>query len=426
MSELAEVAAKRAVARSAAAGAPTGSIESRRSWVAAFVCLALLSVSFGSPLLAIVGLKPIGEDLGTPRQLVALAGSLTWLGTGAGGILMGQVAERFGIRITIIFGAVMIAVGLAISAAGNIWAVLVGHALFVGMLGNGAIYPPLLVYISRWFDRRRGTAIALIWSGQYIAGIAWPIVFEHAMAGYGWRATMVGFAAVMVVAVTVAALFLEAPPEATADPHFADTPERRMVLGMRPNTVLAIIAIAGFCCCIPMAIPQNHLVAFCSDVGIPAAQGAAMLSVLQAGALVSRMGWGWLTDRIGGLLTVLFASACQALAVAGFLATQDEAGLFMISAAYGLGFSGIIPAYVVAIRELFPPREAAWRVPSMLFVSMGGMAVGTWLAGALFDYFGFYAPAFAVGVLFNLVNLALIGFLLLRQHRGGAVRPAYA
>jgi MFS family permease len=402
------------------------SIETRDSWTAAWIVLALLSVSYGSPLLSVVGLKPITADLGTKRELVALATALTWLGTGMGGIVMGQVAERLGLRVTVIFGTAMIAVGLGISASGNIWALLIGHALFIGFLGNGALYPPLLVYVSRWFDRRRGTALALISSGQYIAGMTWPSVFEHVMAAEGWRLTMVGFAGILVVTVPVAAMFLHrAPPTPLSGDAGLDR-ARLEQLGMRPNTVLWIIAAAGFCCCIPMAIPQGHLVAFCSDVGIPAAQGAAMLSVLQASAFVSRMGWGWLTDRIGGLRTVLLGSACQGLAIAAFLTTQDERGLFAISAAYGLGFSGIIPAYVVAIRDLFPSREAAWRVPTVLFVSMSGMAVGSWLAGALYDHFGFYAPAFASGVLFTIANLGLIGFLVLRQHSARDVRPALA
>jgi MFS family permease len=404
----------------------TASIESRQSWTAAWVTLGLLTVCFGSTLAVVVGLKPITEDLGTTRQLVALAGALTWFGTGIGGIVMGPVADRLGIRLTVVFGAAMIALGLVVSASGDIGAILIGHALFVGLLGNGALYAPILVYISRWFDRRRGTALALIWSGQYIAGVAWPTLFERAMTAYGWRATMVGFAAVVVIAVPIAAWFLQRPPEPAAVFGLAEGGRRRMLLGLRPNTVLAILCIAAFACCVPMAIPQGHLVAFCSDLGIPAAQGAAMLSVLQAGALVSRMFWGWITDRIGGLLTVLAASACQALAVAAFLATQDEAALFAISAAYGLGFSGLIPAYIVAIRELFPSREASWRVPSLLFVGMSGMAFGGWFAGALYDHFGFYAPAFASGVLFNLCNLALVGFLVLRQRRAGGLRAVLA
>jgi MFS family permease len=420
-----------AAARSAASTAagpmasPVASIESRESWLAAWVTLALLSVSFGAMLLAAVGLKPITEDLGTTRQLVALAGALTWLGTGIGGIVMGRVAERLGIRYTVIFGAAMIGLGLAISAGGDIGAILVGHVLFVGVLGSGTLYAPILVYISRWFDRRRGTALALIWSGQYIAGIVWPTLFERAMTAYGWRATMAAFAVVVTVALPVAALFLPLAPPAPPAFGFADAGRRREVLGMRPNTVLAILCVAIFACCVPMAIPPGHLVAFCSDIGIPAAEGAAMLSVMQAGALTSRMFWGWLSDRVGGLNTVLAASACQALAIAAFLATQNEAGLFAISAAYGLGFSGLIPAYIMAIRELYPSREASWRVPTLLFIGMGGMAFGGWFAGALYDHFGFYAPAFAIGALFNLANLVLIGFLVLRQRWGGAL-PAMA
>jgi len=403
----------------------SASIESRGSWIAAGATLALLSVSYGSPLLVVVGLKPITEDLGTVRQMVALVVALTWLGTGAGGILMGWVAERTSIRFTVIFGTVMIALGLAVSASGNIWAILAGHTLLIGLLGNGALFPPLLVYVSRWFDRRRGTALALISSGQYVAGMVWPVLFERAITDYGWRVTMIGYAVIMLLVIPpIALLFLHRPPEVPTS-FFRDgtADEQRFVLGLRPNVVLAILSIAGFCCCIPMSIPQGHLVAFCSDIGIAAVQGAAMLSVLQAAAFVSRMFWGWLSDRIGGLLTVLLGSACQALAIAAFMATQDEAGLFAISAAYGLGFSGIVPAYVMAVRDLFPAREASWRVPTVLFVSMGGMAFGSWFAGALYDHFGFYTPAFLSGVIFNLANLVLLGFLVTRQRWTGGLRP---
>src|SRR3954453_5739904 len=403
----------------------SASIESRGSGIAAGVSLALLSVSYGSPLLIVVGLKPITEDLGTARQMVALAGALTWLGTGLGGILMGQVAERIGMRATVIIGAVMIAAGLAVSASGDIWAVLLGHTFLVGLLGNGALYPPLLVYVSRWFDRRRGTALALISSGQYIAGMAWPTLFERARPDYGWRATMIGWAVVMLVAIPpIAFLFLHRPPEVpTSFFREGTAEERRVVRGLRPNVGVAILGIAGFCCCVPMALPQGHLVAFCSDIGIAAVQGAAMLSVLQGAAFLSRMLWGWLSDRIGGRTAALLGSACQSVAIALFMATQDEAGLFVVAAAYGFGFSGIIPAYVVAIRELFPAREASWRVPMVLFVSMAGMAFGGWFAGALYDHFGFYAPAFLTGVIFNLANLALVGFLVMRQRWSGGLRP---
>ena len=395
------------------------SIESLSSWVAAAITTAILAISYGAPLLVVVGLKPITASLGTERSVVALAGALVWVGTGMGGIVMGWLADRIGVRPTVVFGALMTALGLTVSTTGRVWALFLGHAILIGLLGNSAHLPPLVVYISRWFDHRRGTAVALIWSGQYIAGLLWPTVFERAMTQFGWQATMRGYAVVVAAAILPMALLLRPPPTpsraAAAAGQGARHPGR--ALGLPANLVQTLLSAAGFLCCVPMAIPAGHLVAFCSDLGFPAARGAAMLSVLLGSALVSRLFWGWLADRIGGLGTLLASSACQALAIAAFTATQDEAGLFAVSAAYGLGFSGIFPAYVLAVRELFPSAEASWRVPTLLFVSMSGMAFGGWFAGALYDHFGFYTPAFAAGAVFNAANLVIIGFLVTRQAR---------
>jgi MFS family permease len=394
------------------------SIEGRASWIAALLTTAVLAISYGAPLIVVVGLKPIAASLGADRQTVALAGALVWIGTGMGGIMMGWIADRVGVRAVVVFGAAMVALGLAVSSLGQIWALFLGHALLIGLLGNAAHFPPLVVYVSRWFDRRRGAAVALISSGQYIAGMIWPTVFEHGIAEFGWQATMLGYSLVAVAAIVPMALFLAPPPPplpSLAAPAPVGVRARPRTLGLPPNLVQGLLCVAGFLCCVPMAMPAGHLVAFCSDLGIPAAQGAAMLSVLLGSAFVSRLFWGWLADRIGGLGTVLAGSACQTLAIAAFTMTQDEAGLFAIAAAYGLGFSGIVPAYVLAVRELFPSSEASWRVPTLLFTSMGGMAFGGWFAGALYDHFGYYAPAFTAGALFNMANLAVIGFLVLRQ-----------
>jgi len=247
----------------------------------------------------------------------------------------------------------------------------------------------------------------------------WPTVFERAMTQFGWQATMLGYAVVVAAAIVPMALFLQPPPQPSraAAAMGGGRQRRARALGLPANLVQTLLCAAGFLCCVPMAMPAGHLVAFCTDLGIPAAHGAAMLSVLLGSAFVSRLFWGWLADRIGGLGTLLAGSMCQALAIVAFTTTQDEVGLFAISAAYGLGFSGIVPAYVLAVRELFPSAEASWRVPTLLFISMSGMAFGGWFAGALYDHFGFYAPAFAAGALFNVANLVVIGFLVTRQAR---------
>jgi MFS family permease len=403
-------------------------IDGRGAWIAGCAALAVLSVSYGSPLLIVVGLKPITAGLGTIREVTSGAASLTWVGTGLGGILMGWLADRIGIRRTVMFGTAMIAAGLAVSAVGSVWTLYLGHGLLLGLLGNGAMFPPLLVYVSRWFEKRRGTALALIASGQYIAGMIWPAVFELAIARYGWQATMLGYGLVTLALIPpVALLMLHPPPSPSYAGGSAATPRvRGRTLGMPANLVLILLGIAGFCCCVPMALPQSHLVAFCSDIGIPASKGALMLSVMTAAAFISRQFWGWLADRVGGLLTLLFGSACQAVTIGAFLLTQNEAGLFAVSAAFGLGFSGIVPAYVLIVRELFPAAEASWRVPTVLFIAMSGMAFGSWFGGALYDYFGYYAPAFATGAAFNVANLMIVGFLLLRQGWRGGMRPAMA
>src|SRR5215469_11957826 len=394
------------------------SVESRASWVAASITLVILSISYGAPLVVVVGLKPIAASLGADRSVVALAASLIWLGTGLGGIVMGRMADRVGMRPVAIFGAAMTALGLAVSAIGQTWALVIGSAVLIGLLGNSAHFPPLVTYVSRWFDRQRGTAVALISSGQYIAGVVWPTVFERGLAQFGWQATMLGFGVLVAAAIVPLALFLRPPPPPSlAELSACGAVHRSQALGLPANIVQTLLCAAAFLCCVPMAMPAGHLVALCSDLGIPASRGAAMLSLLLACAFVSRMFWGWLTDRIGGLGAVFAGSACQAVAIAAFTVTQSEAGLFAISAAYGLGFSGIIPAYVIAIREFFPSADASWRVPTLLFTGMAGMAFGGWFAGALYDRFGFYAPAFAAGALFNLANLGVVGFLVVRMAR---------
>ncbi len=396
---------------------PSSSVETKASWVVAAAALWALMMSFGAAWITAVALKDIAGEVDGVRSIPALAGALAWLGSGVGGIMMGRIADRIGTRWTVTFGALMIAVGLALSSLGPTFPLLVGHGLFIGLIGLAGINAPLYVYVSRWFDKRRGSALALISSGTYLAGALWPPVFERAIALVGWRETMLWYAALeILIVVPVALIFFGHPPEVihpTPTPAPGSAPAR--VLGLPPNVVFALMCTASIMCCLPMAMPQGHLVAFCSDLGITRSTGALMLSVLLGTAFLSRQIWGAISDRIGGLMTVLVGSLWQCAAMIAFLLTQSEAGLFAVSAAFGLGFSGIIPAYVLALRELFPAAQASWRIPTLLMFTAVGMAAGGWLAGLLYDHFSYYAPAFAVGVGANLINLVIVGALVARQ-----------
>ena len=394
----------------------SASIESRDSWRIATMALLAMLMAYGAPWITIVALRDIAGEAGS-RSVPALASSLAWYGAGIGGIIMGRIADRVGTRWTVMTGALMIGVGLWLSSFGPSWPLWIGHGLFIGLIGLGGINAPLYVYVSRWFDRRRGSAMALISSGSYLAGTVWPPLFERAIAWIGWRQTMVWYLFIEIaVVVPVALIYLRPPPEvmhpATARPSGA-SPSR--VLGLPPNVVFGMLCIASVLCCIPMSIPQNHLVAFCGDLGISRSIGAAMLSLLLGSAFLSRQLWGLISDRIGGLRTVLIGSVAQTISMTGFLMTQSETGLFTVAGIFGLGFSGIIPAYVLAVREHFPASEASWRIPTLLLFSGMGMASGGWLAGLLYDHFGYYAPAFSAGIGSSILNGIVVGALVLRM-----------
>jgi MFS family permease len=394
---------------------PSASIESKTSWIVTCAALVILTISFGAPWILVVALKTVAAEVGGARSVPALASALGWLGQGVGGIIMGRIADIVGVRWTVIFGAVMICIGLLIATGGAPWQLYVGHGLFIGLLGNGGINAPFYVYVSRWFDVRRGSALALISSGAYFAGALWPNLFEPAVAELGWRQTMFYYALFeLAVILPIAAIFLKRPPEQPVVALSTSGGPRR-VFGWPPNAVYVPMALAGFLCCVTMSMPQSHLVALCSDIGVQPSHGAAMLSLLLGAGFLSRQIWGLVSDRIGGIQTLLASSACQGVAMTGFVLTQSEVGLFAVSAAFGFGFAGLVPAYVLTIRELFPASEASWRIPVLLLLSGTGMGTGSWLAGAMYDHFGYYAPAFAAGVAANVLNFALISMLALRQ-----------
>ena len=405
---------------------PKDLIDSPAAWKASVAALLCLGLAFGAPLVSTVSLKSIAADMGGARSVPALGGSLAWLGSAIGGLLMGRLAGRFGIRWTVIGGALSIFVGLYISTLGEPWQLWLGHGVFVGLLGLGGLNAPLYVYVSHWFQRRRGSALALLSSGNYVAGACWPLAFERVTGAWGWRTTMWTYGLIQLVAIVVLArLFLVPAPEVSAAAGSNTGAASDRLRGLKPNAVFAAIALAGFLCCVPMAMPQGHLVALCSDRGLAPAVGAAMLSVLLMVAFLSRQVWGVISDRIGGIRTALVSSFMQAAAVSGYLLVQQQFGLFTVSIAFALGFSALIPSYVLAVRELFPPRDAHWRVPATLLMTGSGMATGGWLAGYLFDKSGSYDLPFAVGVGANVVNLGVLAtltWLLYRTRR--VIRPA--
>ncbi len=335
------------------------SIESKKSWAVAMAALFTMLMAFGAAWITAVALKDIAAEVNGIRSIPALASALAWLGSGVGGILMGRLADKVGTRWTVICGALMIGLGLAISTLGPPWPLWVGHGLFIGLIGLGGINAPMYIYVSRWFDRRRGSALALISSGSYLAGAMWPPLFERVIADFGWRQTMLWYGALeIVVIIPLAITYFSAPPEVIHPAAPTDGAGAKVrVLGWPPNVVFAVMCVAAVLCCIPMAMPQGHLVAFCSDLGIARSTGALMLSVLLGTAFLSRQIWGAISDRIGGLATVFIGSGWQAASMTALLLTQNEAGSSRSPPRSGSVSPELFRLMCSPCANCFPPRR---------------------------------------------------------------------
>jgi MFS family permease len=301
------------------------------------------------------------------------------------------------------------------------------HGVLIGLLGCSATFAPLVADTSLWFTRRRGIAVAICASGNYLAGAVWPPILQYSFDTVGWRATYVGTGIFCAASMLLLALALRRRPPAlessaqgAAARVFSPQP-----LGLSPNALMALLIIAGIACCVAMSMPQVHIVAYCGDLGYGAARGAEMLSLMLGFGIVSRLASGWICDHIGGLRTLLLGSALQGIALVMFLPFDGLVSLYVVSAMFGLFQGGIVPAYAIIVREYFPPREAGVRTGIVLMATLFGMAFGGWVSGAIFDLTGSYRAAFVNGIGWNLLNLA-IAFWLLRRARIPALGAARA
>jgi MFS family permease len=368
-----------------------------------------------------VALPAVQADFGVARGDASLPFTLAMLGFAFGGVVMGRLSDRLGIVPPVAAGAVAVSLGyLAAGSAGNLWLFALAYAL-VGF-GTSATFGPIMADLSQWFTRRRGIAVAIASSGNYLAGTIWPPVIEHFIARDGWRATHVGIGVFCAVAMLPLLLALRRKTPAHAAGVGATALHAQGSLGLSPGALQTLLCIAGVACCVAMSMPQVHIVAYCGDLGYGPARGAEMLSVMLGFGIVSRLVTGLIADRAGGLATLLMGSTLQGVALLLYLFFDGLTSLYVISALFGLFQGGIVPSYAIIVREYFPPREAGTRIGLVIMATLFGMALGGWMSGAIFDYAGSYRAAFANGLGWNLLNVTIAMWLLWR----GGRRMAFA
>ncbi|MBI4273144.1 MAG: MFS transporter [Rhizobiales bacterium] len=400
----------------------SSAIDSSYSWLRLGVAVLTGTIGSVGMWAVVVALPAVQADFGVARADASLPFTFTMFGFAIGNACLGRLADRLSIVVPIVCGALCLGLGYAIAGlAPSLWVYALAHAV-IGF-GSAATFAPLIADISHWFQRRRGIAVALAASGNYLAGAIWPPIVQHFVASEGWRPTHLGIGIFCIVTMLPLALMLrrrlpmhhDAPASTAAASLHAD-------LGISPGTLQALLSIAGIACCVAMSMPQVHLVAYCGDLGYGVARGAEMLSLMLGLGIVSRVGSGFIADRVGGIATLLIGSTMQAVALFFYLWFDGLTSLYVISALFGLFQGGIVPSYAIIIREYFSPKEAGTRVGVVIMATVFGMAFGGWMSGYIFDLTGSYRAAFAHGMVWNLLNLAIAFWLLMRSGR----RLAYA
>ena len=401
--------------------------DSRYAWARLVVVLLLMTIGSGAMYVIAVVLPAVQAEFHVARADASLPYTLMMVGFGLGGIAMGKVADRFGVMWVVLIGALGLGAGFIVAGrATSLTGFALAHGVLIGALGSSSSFAPLVADTSLWFARRRGVAVAICASGNYLAGAVWPPIVQHFVETVGWRQTYIGLGVFSAITMPLLALLLRPRPPALAasapGKASAQLPSARP-FGLLAGQAQMLLCIAAVACCVAMAMPQVHIVAYCSDLGFGAARGAQMLSLMLAAGIVSRLVSGWICDRIGGLRTLLLGSVLQGLALLLFLPFDGLVSLYVISALFGLFQGGLVPSYAIIVREHFAPAEAGARVGTVIMASLFGMALGGWMSGKVFDLTGSYHAAFLNGIGWNLLNLTIALFLLNRVRTLGRSSP---
>ena len=388
------------------------------------VTLLLLTLGSSSMYVVSVVLPAVQQDFNVSRADAALPYTLMMLGFGLGGIGMGRLADRFGVQAPLILGSAGVTAGfIAAAFAPNLLLFALAHGILLGLLGSSATFAPLLADTALWWNKRRGIAVAVCASGNYLAGAVWPPLAQQGIELWGWRHTYIALGLFCGLGMALLSLLMrKRPPASTGSPtnpiqSNAPSSVPGRPFGLKVSHAQTLLCVAGVACCVAMAMPQVHIVAYCADLGYGAARGAQMLSVMLAFGIASRLISGFICDRIGGLRTLLLGSILQGLSLLLFLPFDSMQSLFLISATFGLFQGGIVPSYAIIIREYFPPAEVGRRVGAVIFATLVGMALGGWMSGKVFDVTGSYHAAFLNGIAWNLLNLSIASWLLWRVSR---------
>ncbi len=389
--------------------------DSRYSWTRLGLTLLIATVINAGMWAMIVIMPAVEAEYGGSRAMASLPYTFTMIGFGTGNYVLGRAVDRFGITLSLLIAAVLTALGYGLATLSSSLLMLSLAQLLVGF-ASAIGFGPLIADISHWFVRRRGIAVAVAASGNYLSGAIWPILLANVLQDSGWRAVYLVLATVTLAVVIPLSFALRRslPDEAHAAAEQASVLNAKSA-GLSPRALQYLLGLAGIGCCVAMSMPQVHIVALCVGLGYGPAVGAQMLSLMLLGGVASRIVSGLLADRLGGVRTLLIGSILQCLALFLYLPAGGMVSLYLVSMVFGLSQGGIVPSYALIVREYMPAKEAGARVGFVIMATVMGMALGGWLSGVIYDVSGSYTLAFVNGIVWNGLNIAIILWLISRS-----------
>lgn len=409
-------------------------IDSRTAAWRLLVTLIIMTLGSSCGYVVSVVLPAVQAEFGVSRSEASLPYTALMMGYAIGGVVMGRLTDRLGIVIPQMVGAAGVLTGFVWAGLStNIQSFAIAHGLLIGLLGMSATFAPLISDTSLWWKKYRGIAVAICASGSYLAGAIWPPITQRYIELFGWRESYITLGLFCGIGMALLAFFMrKPPPNQPIDTSTASTSQSPVTtndkkpFGIDPVPAQWLLFVAGVACCVAMAMPQVHIVAYCADLGFGPARGAEMLALMLGCGIISRLFFGWVCDHIGGVKTLLLGSILQGLALLMFLPFRGLVSLYIVSAMFGLFQGGIVPSYAIIIREHFPTNQSGRLVGFVIMGTLLGMALGGWMSGKIFDITGSYHAAILNGIGWNLLNVCIATWMFWRITRGTTPQPPWS
>ena len=390
--------------------------DSKEAWLRLIIIFTMSVIGTAGMWSVVIIMPSIQNEFSLDRAASTYPYVATMFGYGIGNVIIGRLLDKIGIRKPIIFALTLLVASYLLSVLATNVFLLSIIQFFLGF-SAAAFFGPMMADISKYFYTRKGLAVSLVASGQHLCGAIWPFLIKDYLVEGEWKNAHFFIAFVCSTCIPILVFFLSDKKVKSRDipKNFEkqDNVNTSVKLSISNKQIQILLMFAGVFCCVAMSVPQVHIVPLCIDFGYGLAVGTEILSFMLFAAVTSRILFGFLSDRIGPIQTLILGSSLQAISLSMFLPFNSQLSLYIIAVFFGLSQGGIVPIYAVIISKFLPANEVAERVGFLIFATIIGMSLGGWVSGEIFDYTNSYKLAFLNGIFWNIINVSIMVYLYL-------------